>query len=202
MLSPQTELWFVNRAIKTPHEGTVAWENGYRNRVFISNPVCSRDHEVLLWHRRASERLLCLTKHTRTGNNTNTHTHLHPSFYSGDVWIWLLTSLVRWWIPLLPKYLTYDLVSLRDVMTIAKRFYDLRKWNVCCVCLGKCSVGMQIEWNFRQAEPFFYFFFLLWYWETISHHYLCCCNQSIEKKVLQCNWEQWPVFFLPAYPSL
>lgn len=73
-LDRQTELWFVNRAVKTPHEGTVAWENEYRNRVFISNPVCSQDHEVSLQHRRASERLLCLTKHTRTGNNTNTHT--------------------------------------------------------------------------------------------------------------------------------
>lgn len=85
-----------------------------------------------------------------------THTHtLGPSFYSGDVWILLLTSSVRWWIPLLPKCLTYDLVLLWDVKTIAKHFYDLRKLNMCRECPGKSPLPWQIKWKFRHAQPFF-----------------------------------------------
>lgn len=139
----------------------------------------------------------------RTGNNTNTHTHtlFYPSFYSGEECGFYY--LLHWCADefrFCQNIWLYDLVSLRDVMTIAKRFYDLRKLNMCRDC-PEHSVGWQLEWKCRQAEPLFAVLFCF-YCETISLRYLCCCNQSIEEKVLQCNWEQWPVFFLPAYPSL
>lgn len=71
-------------ALETPHKGIVGCESQYRNRVFISNPACPRDHEAL--HRHTQGMKDCsVSQSTPELGRIPIHTLSHPRCYLGHV---------------------------------------------------------------------------------------------------------------------